>query len=402
MKQCSETEKSCSLGDILVNSYEISNPQVVPEKSDSSIIKNVTLRVGGRSLDHFSKCVERTTDVRTLENIPGKVLNECYIDLTLSKLRELDSDREAQDQYILSRSKFLDRGMINVVVVKLRLEEGDILDDRDYGYLNSLLSWKRNDIYMMPILDFGKSIDRVYRLESYESFVTRMIEDRSSWINDNFKIAMSIPDFIPRAYIDRLFNLYSDCDPTFIGVDFNNKRMDKPSEVTGTILNHFNSIGEEKTFMYGINVKPYKRGNDTSAWDIYLTHGSYNAIGPTHTRAHAISAPENWDSMGRIFDEHDISYLRVDDLHRDSFIDWVGNRYDINLDTDFKKNERGLYTYLKRYNFERTNVVLGEFSDAIEKGDSDYIKMMREHIPEEMKNTKILQKTGRRSTGKSS
>lgn len=334
-----------------------------------------------------------------MENVPGKkVLNECYIDLTLSKLRELDSDREAQDRYILSRSKFLDRGMINIVVIKLRLEEGDALDEMDYGYLNSLLSWGRNDIYLMPILDFGKSIDRNYRISTYETFVTRMLDMKDSWMDNNINIGMSVPDFVPRRYIDSLFNFYNDCGATFIGVDFNNKRMDKPSEVTGTILNHFARIGEEKTFLYGINVKPYKRGNDTSAWDIYLTHGSFNAIGPTHTKAHAISAPENWDNLGRIFDESNVSYQRVDDSHRDSFINWVEERYGTRLDVDFKRNEKGLYTYLKRYNFERTNVVLGEFSDAIRNNDSDFVKMMRGHIPEEMRNINIMEeRTGRRS-----
>ena len=159
-KTSSEEGKSFTWGDVMVSNYEITNPQYASESSVSSIPKNVTLKVGGHSLDRFSKCTERTTDIRTLENVPGqKVLNECYIDLTLTKLRELDSDREAQDRYILSRSKFLDRGMINVVVIKLRLEEGDALDEMDYGYLNSLLSWRRNDIYLMPILEFGKSID---------------------------------------------------------------------------------------------------------------------------------------------------------------------------------------------------------------------------------------------------
>lgn len=383
----------------MVRKYEITNPQYASESSASSIPKNVTLHVGGRSLDHFSKCTERTTDIRTLENVPGnKVLNECYIDLTLAKLRELDSDSEAQDRYILSRSKFLDRGMINVVVIKLRLEEGDTLDEMDYGYLNNLLSWRRNDIYLMPILDFGKSIDRGYRISSYETFVTRMLDMKDSWMDSNMNIGMSVPDFVPRRYIDSLFRFYDDCGATFIGVDFNNKRMDKPSEVTGTILNHFARIDEEKTFLYGINVKPYKRGNDTSAWDIYLTHGSFNAIGPTHTKAHAISAPENWDNLGRIFDESDVSYQRVDDSHRDSFINWVEERYGTRLDVDFKRNEKGLYTYLKRYNFERTNVVLGEFSDAIRNNDSDFVKMMRGHIPEEMRGINIMEKcTGRRS-----
>lgn len=241
-------------------------------------------------MDRFSKCIERTTDVRILEKV-GKVLNECYIDLTLSKLRELDSDCEAQDRYILSRSKFLDRGMINILVIKLRLEKGEELVDQDYDYLNNLLTWRRNDIYMMPILDFGESIDRKDRLERYDRFVDRMLQDRFNWINGNCRIAMSIPDYIPRRMVDALFERYDDCGPTFVGIDFNNSRMDKPSDKVGTVLNHFRLIGEDETFLYGINAKPYRKGDDVSAWDIYLTHGSFNAIGPVHSKPRMVPAP---------------------------------------------------------------------------------------------------------------
>ena len=43
-------------------------------------------------------------------------------------------------------------------------------------------------------------------------------------------------------------------------------------------------------------------------------------------------------------------------------------------------------------------VVLGEFSDAIRHDDKDLVKMMRGHIPEEMKSVNIMaEHTGCRS-----
>ena len=44
--------------------------------------------------------------------------------------------------------------------------------------------------------------------------------------------------------------------------------MDSPWEVSGPILSHFADEMEKKTFLYGINVKPYRKGYDTSAWDL--------------------------------------------------------------------------------------------------------------------------------------
>jgi hypothetical protein len=67
-------------------------------------------------------------------------------------VRELDSESSAQDRYILSRSKFLNNDLINVLLVKLRIEGEQTLVDADYEYLNSLLTWPRNDIYVMPLL----------------------------------------------------------------------------------------------------------------------------------------------------------------------------------------------------------------------------------------------------------
>ena len=381
---------------MMVQKYEITDVSMINEYS-VSLPRNVTLKVGNRSLNHISKCTERTTDVRTIDSIIGKnVLNECYIDLSLTKLRELDSNRAAQDQYIYSRSKFLDRGMINVLMIKLRLEGNDVLNDLDYGYLNSLLSWKSNDIYVMPILEFDDR-KRTDMVAIYDNFVKRMLEEKKQWTK-NINIGMSIPQMYPRRNIESLFELYSDERPTFVAVDFNNSRMDRPSDVTGTILRHFEKEKEENTFLYGVNVKPYKRGaENTSAWDIYMVHGSFNAIGPTHSKPRAVSLPGDWSNMGRIFDSNTIEYRTIDSNHRDNFIDWMKRSYDLDIDSDFKKNQKSMYPYLKRYNFQYTNDVLSDFSSAISKNDTDYIKDMINVMPEEMKTVNIMEARKKRT-----
>jgi hypothetical protein len=387
----------------MVAKYRISNVSIVEGSPKFSSPRNVTIESNGHRLDHLSKCTERTTDVQTLKNTTdGKVLNECYIDLSLNKLRELDSDRSAQDQYILSRSKFLNNSLINVLMVKLRIEGEQTLVDADYEYLNSLLSWSRNDIYVMPLLEFEDK-KRIDRVKTYDLFVKKMLEEKKSWISDDMNIGMSIPQIYPRRNINDLFKLYSDEDPTFIAVDFNNSRMDKPSDITGTILKHFNILNEEKFFMYGVNVKPYKRGvENTSAWDIYMVHGAFNAIGPTHSKPRAMVLPGDWSNIGRIFDPDSIEYRVIDDAHRDVFIDWISANYDVELNKDFKRNSKSLYPYLKRYNFQSTNDVLWKFSRAIRDSDDDYVRKMQDVIPDEMKSINIMEqkKRGRRSDSK--
>lgn len=379
----------------MVKKYKITNVSMIDGHSES-LPRNVTLSVGGRSLNHISKCTERTTDLRTIDSIKDKsVFNECYIDLSLTKLRELDSNRSAQDQYIYSRSKFLDKGMINALMVKLRLEGDDTLNDQDYEYLNALLTWKSNDIYIMPILEFDDK-KRTDMVAIYNEFVRTMLEEKDCWASD-INIGMSIPQMYPRRNIKDLFEIYSDEKPTFVAVDFNNSRMDRPSDVTGTILRHFKSENEENTFLYGVNVKPYKRGaENTSAWDIYMVHGSFNAIGPTHSKPRAMSLPGDWNNMGRIFDSESVEYRTIDSDHRDAFIEWMDKSYHYDVDVDFKKNEKSLYPYLKRYNFQYANDVLFKFSKAIEDYDTNYINRMVEVMPKEMKDVNIMEMPKRR------
>ncbi|WP_400236449.1 hypothetical protein [Methanomethylophilus alvi] len=387
----------------MVAKYRIMDVTTVEGSPNYSAPRNVTLEANGHRLEHLSKCTERTTDIQTLKKTSdGKVLNECYIDLSLNKLRELDSDRYAQDQYILSRSKFLDRNLINVLMVKLRIEGDQTLCDDDYEYLNSLLSWSRNDIYVMPLLEFDDK-KRTDRVEIYDDFVKRMLLEKKSWISDSINIGMSIPQIYPRRNISDLFRLYSDENPTFVAVDFNNSRMDKPSDITGTLLKHFITMKEEKFFMYGVNVKPYKRGaENTSAWDIYMVHGAFNAIGPTHSKPRAMVLPGDWNNIGRIFDSETVEYKVIDDQHRDMFIEWMSDNYEISLDKDFKRNGKSLYPYLKRYNFQSTNGVLGEFSRAIRESDEDYVRKMQDAVPDEMKSINLMEnkRRGRRSDSK--
>jgi len=173
--------------------------------------------------------------------------------------------------------------------------------------------------------------------------------------------------------------------------------MDRPSDVTGTILRHFKNEDEENTFLYGVNVKPYKRGaENTSAWDIYMVHGSFNAIGPTHSKPRPMALPGDWNNMGRIFDPESVEYRAIDSDHRDIFIECMGESYDLDLDVDFKKNEKSLYPYLKRYNFQYANDVLSDFSKAIDDNDTEYIDDMIEVMPEEMKNVNIMEMPKRR------
>ena len=365
-----------------------------------SSIKLSTLRVNGfKEVDLLCKCTERTTDTKTLGHTGEKILNECYIDLTLDKLRELDDDRYAQDRYIMQRSRFLDRGMVYALVIKLRMPYGSEMEKADYDYLCSLLTWSRNDIFIMPILEFEGTADRKIMPSRYNSFTEKMLELKDSW-TANADAAMGVPHYYSRRRIDDLFGIYERKgeDPRFVAVDYNNGRMDKPGATAGTIIKHFKEGGIDDTFLYAVHVRPYRKAARTAediagisdAWDMYMVNYMFNAVGPTHSRPHSVRVELGWSNMGRLFDESRIKYLRLnrkDD--RAPFCEWIEDRYGIVLDDDPMKNP-SVYQYLRRYNFEKTNAALAETSEAIRKNDTDEIReFIAKSMPDEVKEPRL-------------
>lgn len=158
---------------------------------------------------------------------------------------------------------------------------------------------------------------------------------------------------------------------------------------------------EENVFLYGINVRPYKGGGDgASAWDVYMAHGSFNAIGPAHPKSGMMPLPDDWSDLGRIFDPGSVEYRTIDAEQRDTFIGWMEDGYGMDVDPVLLKNGRSMYPYLKRYNFQQANDLLYEFSKAVRDNDTDFIARMADAMPEEMKGVSVLdapRKKARRS-----
>ena len=362
--------------------YTISDVKTY-EGDNMSDAKTVTLRVGGRKVDSLCKAVERTTDLKTLNGLGNGIINECYIDLTLDKLRELDDDTDAQTAYIKSRSRFLDSDNLRIMVIKLKLEKDQRLNDLDYGYLMSLLDWSNNDLPLMPLLEFGEGVETPIQLQIYQDFVNQILERRFNYgrLSD---IAMSIPLYYPRRRLEMLFESYHDIKPTFVAMDLSNKRVDSiPDGKYSTIKEYLSRDGIDNTFLYGINVKPCKNGGSSvSALDVQSIHWSFNATGPTHHKpVKRVIVPNDWSNAGRVFDKGELQYTRFDDGNLGPFIEWVDGNYGFSFDVDYSKNERSTYSYLKRYNFINANRELMEVSESLRKGETEVVDHAFDRLP---------------------
>ncbi len=362
--------------------YRISD--VRPYDGDrNSFAKNVLLRVGDKRANAISKTVERTTDLKTLRASAHDAMNECYIDLTLDKLREIDGDTYLHESYIRARSRFLDEDNIRMFVIKLRIEQTQALDRLDYDYLLSLLSNRSNDLPIMPLLEFGDGVETPIQISTYNEFVDNVLRLRSSYPRLK-EIAMSVPIYYPRRQILGLFKKFEDIGPTFVAMDLNNKRVDSVSNTKfDTIKAHFLEEKEENTFLYGINVKPYKNGGDSaSALDVQSMHWSFNAIGPTHRRfVKRLIIAKDWRGAGRVYDPGTMEYTRLVGERLSGFIEWVDEGYGFRFDEDYSRNEKSSYAYLKRYNYHLANEGLAEISESLNKGETEMVDEAFDRLP---------------------
>lgn len=387
-----------------MSGYSIKGTEIY-EDGPSRKVTVPTIEANGKTLDRICKCTERTTDVATLKRIDGQILNECYIDLTLDKLRELDNDKDAQERYISTRARFTDgHGMINVLVVKVTLAANQKITDTDYDYLNSLLCWPRNDIFLMPTVSYSHDAKERPYSECYNEFVAEMLKKRESYTDST--LGIMIPSYYPRGMLDNLFdNVYKNSNAGgFVALDFNNTTLDKPNGVVPYLGPLMKKEYDEKFFLYGVNVKPYRNKVDVSkAWDIGYASTMFNALGPVHTKPRAVVLPSDWRGMGRAYDSEGIDYPKMDNKKvRDSFIEWIGddNGYRIKLSDEFSENPSNLYKYLKRYNLEKTNGTLSLMSQAVRKNDEDVIKGIIDKRPKEIDNLFASGGRRRRSYGK--
>jgi hypothetical protein len=383
----------------MARKYKIENPRDFSD--EEAYLRDVTLTNDIKTVEGYCKGLENSIDGKTIDRIESKgLINESYVKLDLKKLRSIDSDPDEQQRFISSKTKFLDKNMMNIFMIELELYKDDILDDQDYKYLHALLSWSKNDLYVMPKLKFIDSVGDK-RIEIYDDFVKQMLSCKERASNSSINVGVMIPNYYSRRCVSDLFNIYKRAgeDPDFVSLDFAAKRVDDSSRigVAEEIRDHFSQRTDGNTkkdeakryFLYGFNVKPYNRGEPelATAFDFQTVNCSFNSIGPMHSIQKSVILPNNWYYAGRVFEE-DLLYHRLSDQDSQKlYIDWVDANYEKKLSNNFDDNMGiSLYNYTKRYNFERMNNKLFEVSGSLRENDDKSLKNITKTMPDSLRN----------------
>lgn len=368
---------------MMVGSYKIGDVQIFQEEV---FMRTATIACRGKNQKSIGRSVDKAIDMKVYNNhIPslGGYINESYINLDLETLRLIDNDDQKRYSYISRNTKFLDKNLLNVFFIKLLVNDTDVITDSDIEYLNLMLTWEMNDIYVMPIIEFIGEKDRRARTEAYADFVTRMLDNKNSIILGNLNVGVSVPAYFSRKEIPSVMNLYmgENHAPTFVTLDFANQRISdtKRMGVVRATTNYFIEKNEERYFLYGLGVKPFKRGDaNPIAEDMHLAETGFNAFGGPHGKKGVkryVPPPQHWGQLGKVFGSEDFCYHSlIMDHARETFLDWSGEMYSIDTNSTFEEVAPKANPIIKRYNFCQLNQELKKISEAIRKNDNDFIE----------------------------
>lgn len=376
----------------MVSNYRIEDVHIFDE---TVFMRNVSLQVGGKKLDQFARALNRRVDMSTLTAANqkfGSNINELYMRLDLQTLRKIDEDPDEQAKFIRAKTKFLERGQVNMFFLRLLVRVGERLTDDDINYLNMLLLYQLNDVYTIPIIEFEGEFSHQERKEKYDAFVKRILALKNSSVPGQLRTAISVPAYYPRKMIGELFDLYrnENKDPSLVVVDFAGMRLTDPKRISviPQITQVFENEKDEKYFLYGLNVRPYRRGTETPvAEDFYMVQCGFNSFGDTYRKPAPITLPPPDWNQSKIFWPEDYKYHDLTGTkERAKWHDWIDVVYGSGARSDYAVPNSRMNMCARRYNFYSLNDELSVVSDGVRKSDKNLIRsrVLSKEIPDEM------------------
>ena len=365
----------------MVNKYSINDTQVYDEEAFMRVatlsVNDKRQRTIAKSLDH------RFVDRRVFNSITSSnnLINEIYLNMDLDHLRAFSDDTGLFDSYVNSYSSFLTAGALNVLFINLKVGTNQLTSE-DITCLNHILTWLKNDVYVMPTLQFD-GIDRRAEMDMYSAFVKDMIECKNSMVPGNLNLGINVPSYYRYKDLDKLFKLYDveNTEPTFITVDFNRAGIDdtKRMGVVNTINRHFMEEGVEDYFLYGLNVRNYKKRQVNPVSDeMMIARSGFNAVGAPHYDPvkRVIPPTTKLIQLGVVFNRDDYCFHPLTEKQQmDRFLEWSSDLcYEFDIEGDLRTEAPKIRPVMKKYNLCMENQEFFDLSTAIRKSDSDVIK----------------------------
>ena len=372
----------------MAGNYEIKK---VSFNDQFAFLRVPEIEAEGTTIDVISRAVSIKLSTKFVKEVylpkVTKSIYEVFMRLDLATLRAIDSNAEAQEEFINSRfppniaaENALDGKLMPIIFLMIDIKTGDKFEDRDIEYVNDILTWVSNKIYVVPILRFSDDINRDDRVKFYYDFVRKLLDEKES-ISDKIRSAISIPSFCKGSRVSEIFELYKKENkaPALAVIDFERNRITS-SKIIGVVTNvvrAYNDAKEEKYAIYGFNVKPYKKGVETPpAEDMGCFLSGLNAIGDTYRLNNQakvfVPEPKEIADLPKIFNSDAYKYLKLSDQSSGKeFSDWCNSVYGFELTKDHLTRYP---RYEQRFNVFKTGVEAVGISEMINKGEEAELK----------------------------
>ncbi len=272
--------------------------------------------------------------------------------------------------------------LVPFIFMVLEFNQGDSFTDQDIEFILDILTWPSNSLFVVPTIQFSDEINSQDRIGIYSDFVNRLLKAKNQ-LSNRIKVAGSIPSFYPRASIARIFDLYENENqaPDLYVLDFNGERLTSTAVIgkINRIMAYFESMKNENYFIYGFNVKPFKKGEDNpNAEDMGSFIYGLNAIGDKYRMKQSKFNPppiSNLEDLPKVFRGETYRYHRLSDNHAAAnFSEWVQE----NLDPNFNINgdPKKFSSLTKSYNLDKVGLEAAVLSELVRSQDNEGIQRL--------------------------
>ncbi len=286
----------------MANNYIVSNVAI---EDSEAFLRVATLKSGSAEYSTLAVSLDRRVPGKS--EAPGvNAMNEVYMPLDTATIEAVDGDPDRQESFLRGHSRLVDGSRVNVCLVNYLLAPGERPIPKNLAYLNDLLLWSLNHVYVPPTLTFHKTDKRPpeARVQIYDDFVSELLTLKNQTVTGRLRTGITVPRFYPRGSLDGLFNLFSkeNTEPVFVAIDFANSKLATTSieQKVASTHRHFAGEKEENYFVYGMRVRPRRKGPPPGcAEDITSLMSGLNAVGRPHRDAplKMKMPPFSWDAM---------------------------------------------------------------------------------------------------------
>lgn len=366
----------------MVNKYTVKDTKTFEEEA---FMRVSTLTVSSKKQSSISKSLDRRfLDKKVFNSVMSSsgAINEIYLNMDLNQLRTMSNDDILFDRYMATNSSFLNTQAMNVFFVNLRVGSEDKISDEDIKDLNHILTWGINDIYLMPTVEYD-GIDRKDELKLYEEFCKRMIDCKDTFVPGNLNLGINVPSFYRYKDLDNLFKVYSkeNTQPTFVSVDFARTGFNdsKRKGIVGSINSYYKDKKIEDYFLYGFNVRNYKKKTLNPVSDeMMIARSGFNTMGAPHygQSKRIIPPTTQLTQLGVVFNRDDYCFHQLTDNYQLArFVEWSSDfEYEFDITGDLPKEAPRIRPVMKKYNLCMENEEFSDISQAIRKSDSDHLR----------------------------